>query len=190
MAAILSHAVAGAAIAAALRPHPRPPARYWLYAVFCAVVPDIDVLLVWLGTDYRGMFGHRGITHSIAFAALLAALCALEMSGGSSAQRRSLRLWGALFACGLSHALLDGMMSGGKGVAFFAPFTAKRLHLPIRPIDASPPGRSMLLREGGVKVSASEILWIWVPFLLLAAVALWADRRRAARPAPLSSLHD
>ncbi len=73
MAAILSHAVAGAGIAAGLRPRARVPARYWIFAIFCAVIPDFDILLVWMGTDYRGMWGHRGITHSIAFAAALAA---------------------------------------------------------------------------------------------------------------------
>ncbi len=190
MAAILSHAIAGAAIAAALRPRPRPPARYWLFAIFCAVVPDLDVVLVWLGTDYRGMFGHRGLTHSIAFAAALAGLLSLGMPSEPPGRSLRFRFWVAFFAAGLSHGLLDAMMSGGKGVAFFAPFSSKRFHLPFRPIEASPPGRSLFLREGGVKVSGSEMIWIWAPFLALTAVALWLDRRPSRRASPLSSRHE
>lgn len=189
MAAILSHAVAGAGIAAALRPQPKPPASYWMLAIVCSVIPDLDVILVWLGTDYRGMFGHRGITHSILFAAAVAALLAF-LSPAWPERTRRFRVWLSFFAAGLSHGVLDALMSEGKGVAFFAPFSSKRFHFPIRPIESSSPGRSIFLREGGVKVSGSEILWIWAPFLLLAAASIWIGRRSVSQTRPLSSRHE
>ncbi len=178
MAAIVSHAVAGVGIAAALSPRQRLPKRYWALAIFCAVIPDFDILLVWMGTDYRGMFGHRGITHSIAFAAALAALFAFEAFPASSWRDLRFRLWLALFAAGVSHGILDALMDVGKGVAFFAPFLARRFHFPVRPIHGSPPGDALLLREGGVKISASELAWIWMPSVILLAIAWWLWRKR------------
>jgi inner membrane protein len=181
MAAILSHAVAGAGIAAALRPGPRPPARYWILAVACAVAPDLDIVVVWMGANYLGMFGHRGFMHSISFAAALAAL--LSYGVFSSPRWRELRFRAgiAFFAAGVSHGILDAMMSGGRGVAFFAPFSPGRFHLPIRPIRASPLTSYIFLREGGIRVSGSEIAWIWVPATLLFVLATWFWRRRKMR---------
>ena len=179
MAAILSHAVAGAGIAAALRPGPRPPARYWVLAVACAVVPDLDILVVWMGANYLGMFGHRGLMHSIAFAAALAALFSYEAF--SSPQWREIRVRAGLafFAAGVFHGVLDAMMSAGKGVAFLAPFSGARFHFPVRPIRVSPPSSDIFLREGGIRVSGSEIAWIWVPSVVLFALSLWLSSRRA-----------
>lgn len=188
MAAILSHAVAGAGVAAALAPRPRLPIRYWALAVFCAVVPDVDILLVWMGTNYRGMWGHRGFTHSLAFAAALAALLAWEAFPTPAFRQIRGRLWLALFAAGLSHGVLDALMDVGKGVAFFAPLSARRFHFPIRPIHGSPPGGSPLLREGGVKISVSELAWIWLPSAILFAMSLWLRRKAPGRA--LSSTHE
>jgi inner membrane protein len=185
MAALLSHAVAGAGIAAALRPSPSPPARYWALAIFCAVIPDFDIPLVWMGTNYRGMFGHRGITHSIAFAAALAALLAYEAFPAVPWRDLRFRLGFALFAAGVSHGVLDALMDVGKGVAFFAPFSARRFHFPVRPIHGSPPSDAFLLREGGVKISASELAWIWAPSVLLFALSFWFSKRRARSRAGL-----
>jgi inner membrane protein len=173
MAAILSHVIAGAGIAAALRPHPRPPVRYWLLAIFCAVVPDLDIVLVWMGANYLGMFGHRGFMHSIAFATVLAAILAYEIFRSPPWRDFRFCIWLAFLIAGLSHGILDAMMSAGKGVAFFAPFSPARFHLPVRPIRVSPPSSYIFLREGGIRVSSSEIAWIWVPAVLLAASALW-----------------
>lgn len=198
MAAILSHAVAGAGIASALRPGARAPGRYWALAVLCAVVPDLDILVVWMGANYLGMFGHRGFMHSISFAAALAALLSYGVFSSSPWGELRFRIWIALFVAGVSHGILDAMMSAGKGVAFLAPFSPARFHLPIRPIRVSPPSSYIFLREGGIRVSGSEIAWIWVPSVLLFIFSFWFWKSRArshddlvpeecapaARPAP------
>ena len=178
MAAILSHAVTGAGIAAVFRPGPRVTARYWALAIFCAVVPDFDILAVWLGANYLGMFGHRGFLHSIFFAALLAMILSSDAFWTRPPGVSRSRIAAAFFAAGASHGLLDAMMSAGKGVAFFAPFSRARFHFPIRPIRVSPPSSYIFLREGGIRVSGSELAWIWVPSILLFLLSFAARKQR------------
>ena len=72
MASAFSHAVAAAAIGSAFAP-PRS-ARFWIYGVICAVIPDVDVTGFALEVNYEDVIGHRGLTHSILFAAVLGAV--------------------------------------------------------------------------------------------------------------------
>ncbi len=39
--------------------------------MICTEIPDLDAIGFWLGVPYKSFFGHRGFTHSIAFAVLL-----------------------------------------------------------------------------------------------------------------------
>ena len=47
-------------------------------AAILAVIPDLDVIGMRYGIPYGDMFGHRGFTHSLFFAVVLAwiAICA------------------------------------------------------------------------------------------------------------------
>src|SRR5439155_254109 len=102
------------------------PARVWWAAAICAAVPDADVLGVFAGVPLGSLLGHRGLTHSLAFAAALAAIVTpLLVAPGT---RR--RLWVYLFLATASHGIPDGMTDGGIGVAYFAPFDAARYYLP------------------------------------------------------------
>ncbi|HEU4994167.1 MAG TPA: metal-dependent hydrolase [Gemmatimonadaceae bacterium] len=38
----------------------------------CAALPDLDAIGFWMGIPYDHMLGHRGLTHSLTFAALIA----------------------------------------------------------------------------------------------------------------------
>jgi membrane-bound metal-dependent hydrolase YbcI (DUF457 family) len=49
----------------------RPPARFWILSALCSVLPDADVLGFPLGIRYEDMLGHRGLSHSLAFALVL-----------------------------------------------------------------------------------------------------------------------
>ena len=113
MPTVMSHAVAAWALGRAFRRAPWP-ARVWWAGALCAMAPDADVLGVWLGVPFGSLLGHRGLTHSLAFAAALAAVLApmLVLRG----TRR--RLWLYLFLATASHGVLDGMTDGGIGVAF------------------------------------------------------------------------
>jgi inner membrane protein len=53
--------------------------------ILCSILPDIDSIGFHLGIPYSSFWGHRGITHSLTFAAILAVCVAV---GFSSALRR------------------------------------------------------------------------------------------------------
>jgi inner membrane protein len=177
-------AIAHVAPALALIPafaRPGTPRRLWVLGALCAVLPDADVAGYALGIPYESPLGHRGLTHSIAFAAALAALV-----GGarfrSPAGFSRLRAWLYLFLATASHGLLDAATNGGLGVAFLAPFDDTRFFLPFRPIQVSPIGVARFLSERGVLILLNEALWVGVPCLLFAAAAR-AGRGRRTEPA-------
>ncbi len=66
-------------------------------------------------------------------------------------------------------------------MAFLAPFSNDRFFFPFQPIEVSPINPARFLTGRGLEVLYSEILYVWVPSMLLAGVALgW---RRRAEPA-------
>ena len=169
MASLISHAVAAAAIAYAAAP-PNAPARYWAAAIACAVIPDVDAIGFWLGIPYGSVFGHRGVTHSILFAAVAAvAAAAITFPHAAPALRNRVVL--GIFLAALSHGLLDAATNGGLGVAFLSPFSNARYFFPFRPIVVSPIGILSFLSARGIAVLRSEALWIGIPSLALAIVA-------------------
>ena len=159
MASILSHPAVPLALAAALGPSRVPTA---LAAVGCAasVLPDVDSLGFAAGVPYGHPFGHRGFTHSFFFAATVALLCVpLARRLGAS----PLLTFAFVFVSIASHGLLDAMTTGGLGVAFWSPFSNERFFLPWRRILVSPIGVGPFLSGRGLRVLASELLWIWAP---------------------------
>lgn len=138
-----------------------------------AILPDLDVVGLHFGIAYGTDFGHRGFSHSIAMAALVAL-------AGAFAWRRlrstfAVTFWFLFFSMA-SHGLLDACTDGGSGIAFLWPFTGERFFAPYTPIEVSPIGISRFLSERGAKVVASELVWVWLPLAAFAA-ALWAARR-------------
>ena len=171
MPTVMSHAVVALALAPAFRRAGWPP-RVWWAGALCAMAPDTDVLSFSLGVPLASMLGHRGLTHSLPFAAALAWVVArLLVPSGTRT-----RLWLYLFVATASHGVLDAMTDGGIGIAFFAPFDAERYYLPWQPIAVSPIGLPRFLTARGAAVLASEARWVWLPSLLVAAVA-WALTR-------------
>src|SRR5205085_10660210 len=147
----------------------------------CAAVPDADVLGVFAGVPPGSLLGHRGLTHSLAFAAALAAiLTPLLVPPGT---RR--RLWVYLFLATASHGVLDGMTNGGVGIAYFAPFDPSRHHLPWRPIAVSPLGLRRFLTPRALTPLANESLYLWLPSAAFALTAWLMTRRR-----PSANEHD
>jgi inner membrane protein len=128
------------------------------------------------------MFGHRGITHSVAFAAAAAAACVFFLFRRDPPRLRA-RIGAVLLLAGLSHPLLDACMASGLGVALLAPFSAARFHSPFRPILVTPANENRLLDEGGIRVTNSEILWIWLPALTVLFAALRFRRKTEGRSA-------
>jgi inner membrane protein len=177
-----SHAVAALGIGACFY-RPEIPKRVWLLGAACSVAPDLDVIGFRFGIHYGDVLGHRGLTHSIPFAvAVTTAMVALCFRNGlAGISRRS--LWLYLFLAMASHGLLDALTNGGLGIALLAPFDNSRYFFPVRPIEVSPIGIKSFLRDGGFAVLESEVPWVWVPSLLLAAAAIGWKRARRSSPA-------
>lgn len=96
----------------------------------CSVVPDLDVIGFYFGIQYGDVWGHRGLTHSLVFAALFSGgLVALWYRGKPAVAMTGLFLY--FFLCTASHGVLDAMTNGGLGVAFFSPFDTTRYFLPL-----------------------------------------------------------
>jgi inner membrane protein len=132
-----------------------------------------------LGAPYRGMWGHRGITHSLVFAIAAAAAATAWVCRRERGIPRG-RIFGILLLAAASHGFLDAAMASGVGVAFLAPFSAARYTLLWRPISVPPPVDNPWLNFGGVRVTAGEILWLWLPSLAL--ILLGLRLRFARRP--------
>jgi inner membrane protein len=178
MASVFTHAFFAAAMGGAYARRP-PSARFWLLAVLCAVLPDADVVAFAFGVPYGSMFGHRGLTHSLAFAAALGVAVAFVFFRDAP-NRASLAIFFSLATA--SHAALDALTDGGLGVALLAPFGGGRYFFPFRPVRVSPIGAGAFFSEWGLAVIRSELLWVWLPAgLCLGAVLIF---RRAARKGP------
>jgi len=178
MASAFSHAVAAAALGSVLVP--RQP-RLIALGALCAAAPDLDVVGFHWGIRYADLLGHRGLTHSLAFA-LFAALALTPLRGplsGAVAPSR-LRCCAYLFCAIASHGALDALTNGGLGVAFFAPFSARRYFFPWRPIEVSPISIARFFSGRGLAVLSSELGVVWLPALLLAGVAVLVRRARRA----------
>lgn len=179
MASAFSHAVAGLAIGTAFW-RPGVPARFWVAGAVVAALPDLDSIGFRFGVAYGDMLGHRGLTHSLLFAAVLSAVVVAVAfpSGAGPVSRGQLLLY--LFLATASHGVLDALTNGGLGVAFFAPFDNARYFFPFTPIQVSPISVRAFFSERGVRVLTSELLWVWLPSVLFAATALWLRRRQVA----------
>ena len=138
------------------------PGKRWIaVGALLTVLPDFDTIGFRLGIQYGDLLGHRGLTHSLFFAGVVAlALAALVKE-----KRGALFFY--LFLCMASHGLLDAFTDGGLGVAFFAPFDDTRYFFPWRPIEVSPIGLRSFLGARALAVLRSELLWVVAPALLL-----------------------
>jgi inner membrane protein len=179
MASAFSHAIAAGAIGAACY-QPGWPARVWVLATACSIAPDADVIGVALGVPFRSLLGHRGLSHSLVFAAVLAALVVAVFFTRTPADLSRARLWLYVFLATASHGVLDALTNGGPGIAFFAPFDNDRYFFPVRPVVVSPLGIRPFFSEWGLRVIESELVWIWLPSLIFVGLAILVRKRVGA----------
>ena len=145
--------------------------KTFLLFVALALLPDADLLLVTLGACDSGACGHRGASHSLPLAialGLVAALAARRL--GWPVVRTAVA---TTFAVG-SHALLDLIGAGGRGLPLLWPLTDIRFHSPIRILPDAPRGLALLSRPGIINVAIE-----FAVFLPLMVYAVWP--RLAAR---------
>jgi inner membrane protein len=179
MASLFTHALVAASLGGTAHADWRNRARFWFLAIFCSVLPDFDVIGFGLGVHYGDLWGHRGMTHSLLFAAVAAILAAGAMGVRAGSWWKAVLLF---FCITASHGFLDAMTDGGLGVAFFSPLDTQRYFFPWRPLHVSPIGAEGFFSARGLRVLESEFVWIWLP-TLAAAVAAWGVRAwRRSRP--------
>ncbi len=178
---MFTHAIAGAAIALAAAPAGQVRATVALAAA-AAVLPDIDALGVQFGLGHgHGLFGHRGLTHSLLFAAVAACAVAFLFRRRRLPGSERWRVGLCVFAAVVSHGMLDALTNGGGGVAFLAPFDSSRYFFPVTPIRVSPLRATALFTARGAAVLGSEMRWVWMPAGLVAlASAVLRARRKPA----------
>jgi inner membrane protein len=143
-----------------------------------ALLPDADVLLVALGATDHGPAGHRGASHSLTMAAFAGLVCALAARWRRWPVLRT-ALIGAFAVA--SHALLDVLGEGGRGLPLLWPFSDVRFHSPWRIFPDAPRGMKLLTRLGLIELAIELVL-----FLPITLYALWPRlmARWAARRAP------
>ncbi len=166
MPTIMTHAIVPLAIAVAAGPARISPKLAAAGAVL-AILPDADVIGFAVGIDYADPWGHRGASHAVAFAALIAGLLTVLW--------REARSFGAFLFLTLamaSHGLLDTLTDGGLGAALWWPFDDARIFAAATPIRVSPIGADFFSARG-LETLVSEILWVWVPCMLLAIAGRW-----------------
>jgi len=155
------------------------PRRLLLAGVLVSVLPDLDVVTFRLGVPYSADLGHRGFSHSLLFAVVVALAGAAAHRALSCGFMRALVF---LFVSTASHGILDAFTNGGLGIAFLWPWSGDRYFAPdvLRVIEASPITLARFLSRRGVTVLASELCWIWLP-AFAAGLLLLAARRRGER---------
>jgi inner membrane protein len=151
--------------------------RIALAATLLAMLPDIDGLYYrWL--PFRHPLGHRGLTHSLLFAATVGCVTAMLFAYRSWSQGASLGRLAVFFSLvTASHGFFDALTNGGSGVAFFAPFDNTRYFFPFRPIPVSPMSLEGLMTDRGLTVVKAELGFFWT-FALAAALLRRRNRWR------------
>lgn len=174
--ASIGHVAVGMAVGryeAGLSSRGRLAASMLLFSAL-AMLPDADVIAFKLGIPYSAPWGHRGATHSLVFAALVA----LGVTGLARLLRLSPWRTGLLALLAVaSHGLLDSLTDGGLGVALLWPFSNERFFAPLHPLPVAPIGTRMFSSRGMYVVAFEFIAFI--PFW---AFALWPRRRAAREP--------
>ncbi len=176
MPTIFSHPAPVLALGLAAGRQVMPP-RLLLAGLACSVLPDMDVAGFFMGISYGDAAGHRGASHSLLFAGIMGALCALA-APWLHCKRLAAFLVGT-FAIA-SHIALDAATNGGLGVGAFWPWDNTRYFMDWRPIEVSPLGINRFFSARGVEVLLSELTWAWLP-CFTAALMIFALRKTLNR---------
>lgn len=167
MTTLFTHPVIPLALAVGLGSKVISP-RLLLAGVVVSLLPDMDVLAFRLGIAYGNEFGHRGFSHSLLVAVLLALMGACLYRQLHSTFVRAFLF---LLVAGVSHSVLDAFTNGGLGVAWLWPWSETRFFAPVQVIEVSPIRISQFFSPRGAAVMKSEALWVWLPFMGMAIVA-------------------
>jgi len=178
MPSAFAHAFVGASLASLL-PKPGRPRLFVAALAALAAAPDLDVVAFRFGIPYEHPLGHRGLTHSLFFAAAVALLC-------HPLWRRRVRAKAGIsslltFLALASHGLLDAFTDAGLGIGLWIPLDDGRYFFPWRPVRTSPLSAGAFFSGAGLGILANEATWVGMPTLALLGVAALARRTGAHR---------
>ena len=77
----------------------------------------------------------------------------------------------------LSHSLLDSITTGGKGVGWLWPWSDERFFAPWQVIKVAPFALSRYTTPYGHQVIISELLWVWLPGVVLMGMLWWKSKK-------------
>ncbi len=161
MASVFGHIVASSTLGFAGFPK-KTDWKALVLAGICAVIPDADVLAFQFDIHYSSIWGHRGWTHSLAFALVFGALVAWIFYRRENDWWK-MAVWFVLATA--SHPLLDMLTTGGMGCALWWPFSEERLFFPVQVIRVSPLEIRSFISKMGLRILFSEAVWIGIPCL-------------------------
>lgn len=146
----------------------RSSPKLMILSAICGILPDFDVLAFKFHIPYSSVFGHRGFSHSILFAALMALIFTMAFFSFEKYEKKiRLRYFMVLFAAMLSHSVLDAFTDGGLGVAFLSPFINDRYFSPFQFIPVAPISPRKFFSDRGLSVILSEIVFVWFPLVFI-----------------------
>ncbi len=175
MPTVITHAAVPLCIGLGLGSKVIPP-RLLFAGIILAMLPDADVLSFKFGVAYGNVFGHRGFTHSLVFAFVVPLLCVLI--GRRWFRAGLIRCWLFLTVSLLSHSLLDSVTTGGKGVGWLWPWSDERFFAPWQVIKVAPFALSRYTTPYGHQVIISELMWVWLPGMVLMGMLCGAGDNR------------
>lgn len=169
MPTIISHFAAASALAT-FAPKGVSGTRLAIICGTLAMIPDLDVIGLMIGIPYGHALGHRGFTHSILFALLIAVSTPFVAFRSVTPWGRT---WWALvalaFTATMSHGVLDAFTDAGRGVGFLIPFDNGRYFAPWRPLATSPMSVPAFIQGPALQILKNELIWIGLPLLGLLA---------------------
>ena len=176
MATAFTHAFVAGSLAGLPRRSPER-IRLVLAAAACGVLPDADVAAFAVGIPYDHPWGHRGATHSLAFAIATGLVVAWFGFRRGRGDWRWLRIAGLLAVATASHGVLDAFTDAGLGIAFAWPFDDQRFFAPWRPLATSPIGISRFFDGPALAILSNEFVWVGLPWTLFLMATAFLRRR-------------
>ncbi len=157
-------------------PQARPGSKIATFVGFSllAMLPDADVFITQLGSHDSIVAGHRGASHSLLMAAILA------IATGLLARRygwNGLRTMVAVMLAIGSHGLLDALGDGGRAIPLFWPLSDHRFRAPWQFLPDAPRGLEFISWHGFL-----DAVLEFVYFLPVTLLALWPRIPGARQP--------
>jgi inner membrane protein len=193
MATFITHPLFGAGAAYVVGQSSKGARKFIVLSAICQWLPDIDVLSYLFAINEQHALGHRGLAHSLVFAALLA--LGILRYGYRDLRPASPGWWimsAWFFVLTALHGVFDAMVASSLGVAFFWPFDTTRYQLPWQPFIDVPVEVSYLWsgRFWYAVFVESQFFSLLLAglFVAIRLAETWAGRQPTERLSPMQTL--